>query len=289
MAGYHQTRIDPKSFHVSQFRFLWYLLPLAAFMILPILYIFSTAFKPADELFAFPPQFLVRKPTLLNFVNLFRQTAQSGIPFSRYLFNSLLITIVGIALTLLITSTAAFGLSKLKFRWKKPLFTINQYALMFVPTAVTIPRFLMLVNLGLYDTYFAHVIPLLAMPVGLFLVKQFVDQVPDELLEAAKIDGANEYQAFRHVVLPIILPALATVMILSFQLFWNNEGTSQLYINDDAKKTIAFYLSTITSGSGVAGAGIGAAASLIMFLPNIVLFIVIQNNVMDTMAHSGIK
>lgn len=241
-------------------------------MVLPILYIVSTAFKPADELFAFPPRFFVINPTLLNFTNLFRQTAQSGIPFTRYLFNSILITVVGISGTLFITATAAYGISKLKFKAKKPLFTINQYALMFVPTAVTIPRFLLLVNTGLYDTFWAHILPLLAMPVGLFLVKQFVDQVPNELLEAAKIDGANDYQAFWHVVLPIVKPALATVGILAFQLFWNNEATSQLYMNDDSKKTIAFFLSTITSGSGVAGAGIGAAASLFMFLPNIIIF-----------------
>lgn len=289
MATFSRTKIDPKAFHWSQIRFLWYLLPLAAFMLLPILYIFSTAFKPADELFAFPPRFIVIRPTFLNFVNLFRQTAQAGIPFTRYLFNSALITVIGIVLTLLITSTAAYGLSKLKFRWKKPLFAINQYALMFVPTAVTIPRFLMIVQMGLFDNFFVHIIPLLAMPVGLFLVKQFVDQVPNELIEAAKIDGANEYQVFWHVVIPIIMPALATVAILAFQLFWNNEATSQLFVNDDTKKTIAFFLSTITSGSGVAGAGIGAAASLFMFLPNIIIFIIIQNKVMDTMAHSGIK
>jgi multiple sugar transport system permease protein len=289
MASFNQTKINPKSFSWSQIKFLWYLLPLAFIMLLPIVYIFTTAFKPLDELFAYPPKFLVYKPTLINFGNLFRQTSDSGIPFSRYIFNSVVVAGVGIALTLLLTSMTAYGLSKLHFKAKKPLFKINQVALMFVPVAVTIPRFLILVNIGLFDTFWAHILPLLAMPVGLFLVKQFVDQVPNELLEAAKIDGANDYQIFFHVVLPIIKPALATVAILAFQSFWNNQTTSQLYMNDDSQKTIAFFLSTITSGSGVAGAGMGAAASLVMFLPNIVFFIVIQNMVMDTMAHSGIK
>ncbi|MCV2231526.1 carbohydrate ABC transporter permease [Acholeplasma manati] len=289
MASFNQTKINPQSFHYSQIKFLIYLVPLAIVMMLPIIYIVSTAFKPMDELFAYPPRFFVINPTLNNFVNLFRQTSQSGIPFSRYIFNSIVVSSVGVTLTILITSMAAYGLSKLKFKIKKPLFVINQYALMFVSVAVTIPRFLIIVNIGLYDTFWAHILPLLAMPVGLFLVKQFVDQVPDALLEAAKIDGATEYQIFWHVVIPIIKPALATVAILAFQTFWNNEVTSQLYITNDSNKTISFFLSTITSGSGVAGAGMSAAASLIMFLPNIIFFILIQNKVMDTMAHSGIK
>lgn len=289
MASFNQTKINPQSFHISQVKFLIYLIPLAVIMMLPIIYIVSTAFKPMDELFAYPPRFFVIKPTLDNFTNLFRQTSQSGVPFSRYIFNSVVVSTVGVLLTILITSMAAYGLSKLKFKVKKPLFIINQYALMFVSVAVTIPRFLIIVNIGLYDTFWAHILPLLAMPVGLFLVKQFVDQVPDQLLEAAKIDGATEYQVFWHIVMPIIKPALATVAILAFQTFWNNEVTSQLYVTDDANKTIAFFLSTITSGAGVAGAGMNAAASLIMFLPNIIFFIIIQNKVMDTMAHSGIK
>lgn len=289
MASFNQTKVNPSKFGKGQIKFLVYLIPLAIIMVLPILYIVSTAFKPIDELFAFPPRFFVLKPTFNNFTNLFRQTSQSGIPFTRYLFNSIVISVVGILLTLLITSMSAFGLSKLKFKGKKTLFKINQLALMFVPVAVTIPRFIIIVNIGIYDTYLAHLLPLLAMPVGLFLVKQFVDQVPNELIEAAQIDGADNFKVFWNIVLPIIKPALATVAILSFQSFWNNEITSQLYINDDAKKTVAFFLSTITSGSGVAGAGIGAAASLIMFLPNIIVFILIQNKVMDTMAHSGIK
>lgn len=289
MATFNKTQINPHKFHKSQIKFLLYLIPLAFFMLLPIIYIISTAFKPMDELFAYPPRFLVINPTFNNFVNLFRQTSQSGIPFSRYLFNTLIISLVGVVGTLIITSFAAYGLSKMKFKFKDLFFKINQYALMFVSVAVTIPRFLIIVNIGIYDTFWAHILPLLAMPVGLFLVKQFVDQVPDQLLEAAKIDGASELQIFFKIILPIVKPALATVAILAFQVFWNSEITSQLYVTNDSKKTIAFFLSTITSGSGVAGAGMSAAATLIMFLPNVIFFIIVQNKVMDTMAHSGIK
>jgi len=120
-------------------------------------------------------------------------------------------------------------------------------------------------------------------------VKQFIDQVPDELIEAAKIDGAGDLQVFWSIVVPIIKPALATVAILSFQEFWNSETASSLYIDSESKKTLAFFLSSISAGSSVAGKGMEAAATFLMFVPSLIIFIIIQNNVMDTMAHSGIK
>ncbi|MDZ4195932.1 MAG: ABC transporter permease subunit, partial [Candidatus Izemoplasmatales bacterium] len=129
-----------------------------------------------------------------------------------------------------------------------------------------------------------------AMPVGLFLVKQFIDQVPDELIEAAKIDGANDWHILTKIVGPLVKPALATVAILSFQFIWNSTESSAIYIIDETKKTFAFYMATLTSSTaGPAGVGISAAAGLVMFLPNLIIFVVMQSNVMDTMSHSGIK
>jgi ABC-type glycerol-3-phosphate transport system permease component len=289
MANFKGTKINPTRYHPSQIKFLLYLVPLCIFMALPIVYILLNAFKPVDEIFAYPPRFFVIKPVLYNFTNLFRQSSVSGIPFSRYLFNSILISGFGVAATIILTAMTGFGLSKFHFKGKKTLFKINQMALMFVPIAVTIPRFLTIVKLGLYDNMLVHILPVLAMPVGLFLVKQFADQVPSELIEAAQIDGANEYQVFWHVVLPIIKPALATVGILAFQEFWNSEGASSIYIDNETKKNLAFFLSSISSGSSVAGKGMEAAATFLLFVPNLIIFVLIQSKVMDTMAHSGIK
>jgi ABC-type glycerol-3-phosphate transport system permease component len=289
MASFKGTKINPSRFHPSQLKFLVYLVPLCLFMALPIVYILFNAFKPVDEIFAYPPRFFVYNPVLYNFTNLFRQSSVSGIPFTRYLFNSVLISGVGVVLTIVLTSMTGYGLSKFQFKGKKTLFKINQMALMFVPIAVTIPRFLTVVRLGLYNNMLVHILPVLAMPVGLFLVKQFADQVPQELIEASKIDGANDFQVFWHVVLPIIKPALATVGILAFQEFWNSEGASTIYIDDEAKKNLAFFLSSISSGSSVAGKGMEAAATFLLFVPNLLIFILIQSKVMDTMAHSGIK
>jgi ABC-type glycerol-3-phosphate transport system permease component len=291
MASFQGMKINPSRYHKSQLKFYFFLFPMTLFVALPIIFIISHAFKPSNELFAYPPKFFVRMPTFDNFRDLFFLASESGIPFSRYLFNSLLVTTIGVFLSVLITSLAAYSLSKLKFKGKKTLFEINNLALMFVPIAVTIPRYLTISRIGLIDNYMVLVLPLIAMPVGLFLVKQFIDQTPNELIESAKIDGASEMQIFLKIIIPIVAPALATVGILSFQLIWNDTIGSTLYVNDESLKTLAFYFSTLAARTGntVAGQGIMAAASLISFLPNIIIFIFLQGKVMNTMAHSGIK
>lgn len=292
--GVRNRGINPQGFHVSQIKFYGFLLPLSVLMLLPILFIFSNAFKPPDELFAYPPRFFVSSPTLKNFTDLFSRLANSGIPVSRYLFNSILITAITVIASILVSSAAAYALSKKRFRLKQALFAINSVALMFVPIAVTIPRFLVIERLGLFNTLWVHILPVLALPVGLFLLKQFIDGIPDEVLEAARIDGASDWWIYWRIVLPMIQPALATIAILTFQAAWNNAEISTLYINNESLRTLAFYLSTLTTtttsaANNVAGQGIAAAAALIMFLPNLIIFIFLQGQVMSTMSHSGLK
>jgi len=288
--AFQGTKINPKRFDKSQLKFYAVLVPMALFMVLPVIYIVNQAFKPLDELFMFPPRFFVIKPTLKNFTDLFRTASTTGVPMSRYLFNSIIVTVITVLANILITAASAYVLSKKKFKLKKKLFALNQIALMFVPIAVAIPRFLIIKNVGLSDNFLAHIIPLLAMPIGLFLVKQFMDDIPDALIEAAKLDGANDFQILLKIVMPLVKPALATVGILTFQVVWNATESSSLYISDETLKTFAFYLNTLTSSSNtIAGAGMSAAAGLIMFLPNLIIFMLLQSKVMNTMSHSGIK
>lgn len=292
-SGVYNRGINPNGFHISQLKFYVFLVPLALFMLLPIVFIFSHAFKPTDELFAYPPRFFVVNPTLKNFRDLFANMASSGVPVSRYLFNSVVITVVSVLASIIVSSTAAYALSKKQFRLKQALFAINTVALMFVPIAVTIPRFLVIQRLHLLDTFWVHILPMLAMPVGLFLIKQFIDGIPNEVIEAARIDGANDVWVYWRIILPMIVPALATIAILTFQATWNNAEVSTLYINNESLKTFAFYLTTLTStasgANAVAGQGIAAAAALIMFVPNLLIFIILQSQVMSTMSHSGLK
>lgn len=285
-----KTGINPKGFDKSQIKLYLILLPFAAFMILPLVFIINHAFKPMQELFAFPPTFLVKQPSLENFHNLTKTAQSSAIPLSRYIFNSLVVTLIVIAFSLLFSSMAAYALSKKQFRGKKLGMELNNAALMFVATAVTIPRYLIINGIHIQNTYWAHILPLLALPVSVFLLKQFIDQVPDSLIEAAIIDGAGEFRIYWSVVMPLIRPALATSALLIFQSVWNNLETSQLFITNESLRTLAFYLSTFASNTNtVVGQGVAAAASLIIFVPNLLLFVFMQSKVINTMAHSGLK
>ena len=198
MAKLGGSRMNPTRFHKSQIKFFIILTAVAVFMGLPILFIILQAFKPIDELFAYPPKFFVKNPSLGNFKKLFQLMDTSNVPISRYFFNSLLSTGITVLLTLVISAFAGYALSKKKFRTKTVVMEINNLALMFVPAAVMIPKYLITYGVGMIDSFLAHIFPALAMPVGLFLIKQFIDQIPNELIEAAQIDGAKELQIFRN-------------------------------------------------------------------------------------------
>lgn len=264
---------------------------LALFMALPIVFIVNHAFKPINELFLYPPRFIVQEPTLENFRTLFMKTQTLVIPFTRYLFNSLLTTTLTMVCVIMISSMAAYAFSKHRFPGSKFFFGMTIFALMFAPEAVAIPRYLVIANIGIMNTYLAHIIPLVAAPTSVFLMKQFVDQIPGELMEAAKMDGAREWTIFLRIVLPVCVPAIATVAILTFQGSWSQTETSNLYTQVESMKTLPYYVMTLTNGlaNNVVGQGMAAAVGLIMFVPNLIIFLISQRKVLATMAHSGIK
>lgn len=290
MAGYRGSRINPQRFEKGQLKIYIIILPLVIFMLFPIIFIVSHAFKPMDELFAYPPRFFVSRPTLDNFSQLMKSARSSSIPMSRYVFNTIIVTTIVVFASVFLSTLAGFALSKLKFKLKKSILELNNAALMFVPVAVMIPRYLTIDTIGIKDTYLALILPLISMPVCLFLIKQFIDQVPDALIEAAYIDGASDFKVYRTIILPLIKPAIATGAMLAFQTAWGDMGSSVYYVSHEGLRTLPFYMNTLTNAnSSIAGQGVAAAAALIMFVPNLVLFIILQRNVMNTMAHSGIK
>ena len=258
------------------------LLPMVVLAVLPILYIVFTAFKPMGELFAYPPKFITTRPTFDNFTKLFEASENTVFPLSMYLFNSIVSTVSVVVLGMFISLSAAFVLSKKRFRGRQLIFKLNTLSMMFVATAVSIPRYLIVKEVGLLDTFFANIIPLLAAPISVLL--------PDALIESARIDGANDYQILFKIIMPLVKSALATVAILLFQNAWNSMEASNLFITTESYKTFAFYMHSLSAaGNGVAGAGMSAAAALLMFVPNVVLFVSMQSRVMSTMAHSGLK
>ena len=283
-------RVNRFGFAKGEWKFYLYLLPIAVIMGLPIVYIFNHALKPIEELFLFPPTFFVRRPTFDNFTALARVSNHSAIPWTRYLFNSVVVTFGVVVGSMVFSTLAGFALAKLDFKGKQTFTKINTAALMFVSAAVAIPNFLIMNQVGILNTMWAHILPTLAMPVGLFLVTQFISQVPDELIEAAVVDGASYFRIYRKIILPMIRPAVVTIIILSFQGVWSNTHTSAIFVTDEHLRTFAFYMGTLAHNANVvAGQGMAAAAALIMFLPNLIIFIFMQSNVMNTMAHSGLK
>ncbi|RAV21434.1 carbohydrate ABC transporter permease [Paenibacillus contaminans] len=264
---------------------------LSVFMLIPLVFIFTNSLKPYQELFIVPPRIYVEDPSLHNFKELFLLSSNSAVPVTRYLFNSAAVTLLTVAGVVIVSALCAYPLSKHKFPGHKVLFAAILLTLMFAPETVGIPRYLVVSKLGIMNTYFGHLLPALAAPVSVFLMKQFVDQVPNELLEAAKMDGAREFTVFLKIVIPTIMPAVATVAILTFQSAWGNVETSRLFMQDESMKTFPFFLGTITSGAAnsVARQGAAAAAALILFLPNFLFFLFYQRKVIATMAHSGIK
>lgn len=290
ISSFNSCGINPKHFNRGQIKFLIIILPLALFMVLPLVFMLFNAFKPVDELFAYPPRFYVKNPTWENFTDLFLMASSSKVPATRYLFNSIVSSVSVVILTIIISVSAGYVLSKKNFAGKQSLFTINTLGMMFVPISVTIPRYLIIVYTGLQNNFLANIIPLLVTPTGVFLIKQFIDQMPDALIEAAVIDGATDIQILRKIVIPLVKPAICTLVITTFQSAWGSSEASAMFIDNEALKTFAFYISSLSgSAGGVAGVGIAAAASLIMFLPNLIIFIFMQSGVMNTMMHSGIK
>ena len=263
------------------------LLLFGAFMFLPMLYAIVTALKPLDELWIFPPRFFVSNPTLNNFTELFRIMDTSDVPFSRYIFNTVFISVVGTGGHLLIASMCAYALAKHPFPGRNWIFTGITMALMFNATVLAIPNFLIMTEIGWIDTYAALIIPAFASPLGLYLMKQFMEQmVPDTVLEAARIDSAGELYIFFKIVMPMVKPAWLTLIIFSFQNLWNL-GASQLIFSEQLK-TVNYAISQILAG-GVARTGAAAAATVVMMAVPVLVFTLSQSQIVETMSTSGMK
>ncbi len=257
-----------------------------AFMALPLVFIVSNAFKPLDELFLFPPRFFVNNPTTTNFSDLFMLMSGSWVPFSRYVSNTLFITLGGTLGHVILASAAAYALAKIKFPGSKIMFTTVILSLMFSAQVTAIPNYMIMSWLGWIDSYASIILPAFASSLGLYLMKQFMEQIPDALLEAAKIDGASEYRIFWQIVMPLVKPAWLTLTILLFQALWGMDPGTFIY--SEQLKTMNYALGQIVAG-GIARAGAGAAVGLLLMSVPVTIFIFAQSRIIETMASSGLK
>lgn len=257
------------------------------FMVFPMVYCIITSIKPLDELLIFPPKFFVSRPTLQNFKALPALLSNLQIPISRYIFNSLFITLVSTTLTIIAGSLAAFTFSKSKVKGAKVLFTIVQVMLLYSTVTLGVPQYLIFSKFKMIDTYWVYILPAIPSAVNCFLLKQFMDvSVPDTLLEAASIDGAGVMRTYWQIVMPIMKPAWMTVLLFSFQGMWSTVPQGTIF--SEQLKTLPYVMSSVSAG-GIARSGSSMAITVLLMLPPIFVFLITQSNVMETMSSSGIK
>jgi ABC-type glycerol-3-phosphate transport system permease component len=258
----------------------------AVFMILPLVFVVNNAFKPLDELFRYPPTIFVRNPSMDNFYDLFVLMSNSWVPFARYIFNTILITGGGTAGHVIFASLAAYPLAKHHFPGRNFLFAIVVLSIMFTSQVTQIPNYLIISLLGLNNTYWAVIIPPFAYGLGLYLMKQFMEQIPDSLIESARLDGASEYKVFWTIIMPNVKPAWLTLAVLQFQGMWGNTGSA--FLRDEELKPLQYALQQIVDG-GPARTGAAAVVTLIIAAIPITFFIICQSSIIETMTTSGMK
>ena len=263
-----------------------FLLIFGTFMILPIYYMVISSLKPTSELFYFPPKFYVIKPTLRNYLNLIKLQSQSEVPFERYLFNSVFVTLVATVGYVFLASMAAYALSKHKFPLKKTITNGVVIAILFRPEVTSVPMYILMVKTHLIDNYWALILPAMSSSFGVFLLQQFLDNVPNEIIEAARIDGASEFTIYRKLIMPMLKPAWMTVVIFTFISIWNTTATQFIYSED--MKMLPAMLSSLST-AGITRTGVAAAVGVLMMIPSVVIFLFSQNSIVETMAHSGLK
>jgi len=260
---------------------------IALIMCFPLVFSISNSLKPIEELFIFPPRILVLHPTMDNFLDLFDIISDSWVPFSRYLFNTFFITILGTAGQVIISSLAAYGMTKFRLPGLKFCFNLVVFSLMFTSTVTAIPSYIIISKLGWIDTYLPLIIPFFQSSLGLYLLKQFMEaSVPDSLIEAAKIDGASHLKIYSKIVMPLLKPGWMTLIILCVQSLWNSTGGS--YIYSEELKPLPVALSQLATGT-IARTGVSAAITVIMMIIPVTVFLISQTQVLETMSTSGMK
>lgn len=259
---------------------------LAIVFLFPVIFMVNNAFKPLHELLKFPPDIFVRNPTLENFMDMGQLFANSLVTLSRYLFNTIFIVITGTLGQIIFASMAAYPLAKYEFFGSKLINNLIVMSLMFSGAVTAVPNYFIISKLGLTDNYWAIILPACSSTLGLYLMINFMEQVPSSLIESASIDGANEFITLWRIVMPAVKPAWITLFILSFQSMWGVTGGTFIY--KENLKTLSYALSQIAS-VGISRQGVMAAVSLIMFLIPVGIFIFMQSNVIETMTTSGMK
>lgn len=255
--------------------------------VLPLIYSVSTSLKPLDEILIFPPRFFVRRPTLANYTLLPSLLSKLRVPLSRYVFNSVFISIIGTVCHIICAAAAAFFFAKSKYKWKGIIFLIVQFSLLYNGTTLGVPQYIIFSKMQIIDTYWVYILPHIPSAMGVFLMKQYMDSsVPDALLEAARIDGAGYPRIFWQIVMPMVKPCWLTLLLFAFRDMWATAPGTTIFT--ESLKTLPAAMGQITAG-GIARTGNAMATTVIMMIPPIVVYLISQSNIMETMSNSGMK
>lgn len=272
---------------VGTFFYFTFIFLAGAFTVLPLIYCICTSFKPLDELLVFPPRFLVHNPTLQNYKILPELLSNLKVPITRYIFNSVSVTLVGTFANVIVGSMAAFVLSKSKLKYKKQIFTIVQFSLMFSAYTLAMPRYLIYKTLGIMDTYWIYILPAIPSATSVFLMKQYMDSyIPNEMMESAQIDGASFWGIYWRIIVPMVKPAFMTTLLFAFRDLWAMIPSGTIF--SEELKTLPMIVTQITAG-GIARSGSAMAVTVILMIPPIVVYLFTQSHVMETMNTAGIK
>lgn len=263
-----------------------FLTVLGIFMAFPIYLTVVMSVKPVEELFVFPPNLYTLRPTLKNFSDMFETIRQNRVPFSRYVFNSLTVTVSVTFFQSVVISMGAFVLAKCKFAGNRLINNIIVISLLYQSNVIYIMQYMVINKLGLTDSLYALILPSVASPVGIFLMKQSISQIPDSVIESAEMDGAGLFRICWQIVMPNQKPALMTLIIFAFQSSWNMQ--SGAFVFHEEYKTLPTVVNQISS-AGMARAGIAMAGAVFMLVPPVIVFTVMQGYIIETMAYSGIK
>jgi ABC-type glycerol-3-phosphate transport system permease component len=257
---------------------------MAIFMFLPMWYLIVNSFKPLGEMNLTPPRFYVMKPTLKNYIDLFTNINATWVPISRYIFNTIFISVAATVGCLVFGSMAAYSISKIRFPGYNIVMNLIIYSLMISSTVSGLTNFIIYVQLGWLNTYTISIVPVWASTLGLYLVKNFMDaNVSDEMIEAARIDGATEFFIYLRIVMPLVKPAWLTLIITTFQQVWNAGASG--YVWSEQLKTFNAAIAQVITVS----AGAGSASIVLMMSVPIIMFIITQSQIVETMASSGMK
>jgi multiple sugar transport system permease protein len=250
----------------------------------PFLWMLLGSFRPDRELKQVPPAWLPQDPTLDNYRNLFER-----LDFPTYFFNSAVVALVITLGNLVFCSMLGYALAKLEFPGKRLIFVLVLATLM-VPGVVTfVPLFVLVSNLGMVNTFPGLIFPFLAGPFGVFLMRQFIQSLPDELIQAARVDGAGEFRIFRSIILPLTKPALATLGILTFLTSWNNFLWPLVVAQSEEKYTLPVALAIYAIGENRSDYGLLMAGSVVIIVPVLVVFLALQRHFVRGIAMTGIK